>query len=96
MIIRLEEDHMNAKLLAKELAEINEVKIDLNKVHTNIIFFYLQNTDIKDEKFINELFNNNVQIDSKGNRKFRMVTHYGFEKNDVSKVINKIKLILNK
>ena len=29
----------NAKLLAKELAKINEVKIDLNKVHTNIIFF---------------------------------------------------------
>ena len=37
-----------------------------------------------------------IKIDSKGNRKFRMVTHYGFEKNDISTVINQLKLILKK
>ena len=96
MIERLEEDHMNAKLLAKELSENHKININLNKIYTNIVFFYLQNTDIKDEEFISELLNNNIKIDSKGNRKFRMVTHCDFTKHDIDVVINSIKLILKK
>ena len=96
MIERLEEDHSNAKLLAEGLSEIDEIKIDLTKIYTNIIFFNLKNTPIKDDELISYLFNNNIKIDSKGNRKFRMVTHYGFEKNDISTVINQLKLILKK
>ena len=96
MIERLEEDHSNAKLLAERLSEIDEIKIDLTKIYTNIIFFYLNNTQIKDDELISNLLNNNIKIDSKGNRKFRMVTHYGFEKKDISTVINQLKLILKK
>ena len=95
MIDRLQEDHDNAQLLANELSKINEIKIDLNNIHTNIIFFHLNKTALRDEKFILELLNNNIKIDSKGNRKFRMVTHSGFKKNDITIVINKMKLILN-
>ena len=96
MIKRLEEDHNNAKLLAKGLAQIEEIKIELTKVYTNIIFFHLKKCNITDKEFISELIKNNIKIDSKGNRKFRIVTHYGFEKNDVETVINTIKLILKK
>ena len=96
MLVRLKEDHENANILAKELSLIDEIKIDINSIHTNIIFFYLQNTPIGDEEFISELLNNNIKIDSKGNRKFRMVTHYGFEMEDIQIVINKLKLILKK
>ena len=94
MIERLEEDHNNAQLLALGLSEIDEIKIDLDKIYTNIIFFNLQNTSIKDAELISQLLNNNIKIDSKGNRKFRMVTHYGIEKNDISTVVNQIKIIL--
>ena len=94
MVDRLQEDHYNAKLLASELSEIDELKINLNNVHTNIIFFYLNNTNLKDDKFILELLHNNIKIDSKGNRKFRMVTHSNFKKNDVAFVVNKIKSII--
>ena len=96
MINRLEQDHENAQLLAKELSEIDEIKIDLSTIHTNILFFNLQNTNIKDEDLIIKLLNNNIKIDSKGNRKFRMVTHYGFEKEDIETVIIKLKNILKK
>ena len=95
MINRIEEDHSNAYLLAKNLASINEIKIDLNKIHTNIIFFHLQNINLNDEVFISELLNNNIKIDSKGNRKFRIVTHYGITKKDVHNVIKTIKKIIN-
>ena len=96
MINRLEEDHENAQLLAKGLSKIDEIKIDLSTIHTNILFFNLQNTNIKDEELIIKLLNNNIKIDSKGNRKFRMVTHYGFKKNNIETVINKLKYILKK
>ena len=62
MAERIKEDHENASLLAKELSETNEIKIDLKKIHTNIIFFYLQNTKIEDSNFILELLNNNIKI----------------------------------
>ena len=94
MIDHLDSDHKNAKLLAEELSKIDNIKIDLEKIHTNIIFFYLQNTNLKDEKFILELLNNNIKIDSKGNRKFRMVTHSNFKRDDITTVIKQIKLIL--
>ena len=94
MISRLEEDHENAYQLAFCMSQLSEIKLDIKKVYTNIIFFYLQNTSIKDDEFILELFNNNIKIDSKGNRKFRIVTHYGFSKKDVKTVIKKLKLIL--
>ena len=32
MINRLEEDHSNAKLLAEELSQIQEIKIDINNI----------------------------------------------------------------
>ena len=95
MVDRIEEDHANAQLLAKELSEINEIKIDLSKVYTNIIFFYLQNINLEDKGFISELSNNNIKIDSKGNRKFRIVTHYGIKKEDIHNVIKTIKKIIN-
>ena len=94
MIGRLEEDHSNAKLLAQALSQIEEIKIEVTKVYTNIIFFYLKETSITDEEFVSELVKNNIKIDSKGNRKFRIVTHYGFETNDVTTVIDTMKLIL--
>ena len=94
IVDRIEEDHVNANILAKKMSEINEIKIDLKRVHTNIVFFYLQNTKIEDAKFISELLNNNIKIDSKGNRKFRIVTHCGFEKKNISLVIETIKKIL--
>tara|TARA_B110000014_G_C20106576_1_gene582016 strand:+ start:452 stop:1486 length:1035 start_codon:yes stop_codon:yes gene_type:complete len=96
MIDRLEEDHNNAKLLALELSKIDEIKIDVKKVYTNIIFFNLHNTIIQDSDLISKLLNNNIKIDSKGNRKFRMVTHYGFEKEGISTVVNQLKSILKK
>ena len=47
------------------------------------------------EKVINwDVINQHIKIDSKGNRKFRIVTHYGFDKNDISTVVNQLKIIL--
>ena len=94
MINRLEEDHENAQILANKLADINNIYIDIKKVHTNIIFLNLKHAQISDEKFLSELNKNNIKIDYKGNRKFRLVTHCGFNTTDIDIVTMTIAKIL--
>ena len=96
MINRLKEDHENAKELAIQLNNLEEIKINLNNVHTNLIFFDLKSKDITCENFIKELLNYDIKIDYKGNHRFRMVTHYGFEKKHINIVIQTLKKIFNK
>ncbi len=94
MISRLEEDQKNAQELAQQLSAIDNIKIDISKVKTNIIFFHLISNNISDEQFLADLIKNNIKIDYKGNRKFRLVTHSGFETSNIQTVTNIIKKII--
>ena len=96
MVERLAEDHLNAKILGNELKTISGIKIDPDKISTNLIFFHLENANLSDENFINQLLRNKINIDYKGNHKFRIATHCGFTNNNIEKVIKTIKLILSK
>lgn len=96
MIHRLEDDHSNAKIIAKNLNNIDNIKIDIKKIKTNIVFFYLEKENLSDNEFITKLINNNIKIDPKGNRKFRIATHSGFSSNDVNRVSEIINQIVNK
>ena len=96
MIERLQNDHNNARILASKLESIKEIDINLQNIHTNLIFFDLNTTKITDEKFIKELLNYEIKIDYKGNHRFRMVTHCNFDEKNISRVITIIKKILNK
>jgi len=96
MINRLQEDHDNAKALASAIAEFSNIRLDTKKVSTNLIFFHLEDEKLSDDKFINELSINNIKIDTRGDRQFRMATHFGFTNNDIEKVVKTFKLILTK
>ena len=91
---RLEEDHSNAQLLAEKISLMEEISIDKDKVHTNIIFFTLNKKNMNDEAFLNKLHDKKVKIDYKGNHKFRMVTHIGISKTNILETINIFKSIL--
>jgi len=94
MIERLEEDHANALELAQKLSDLQYISIDVKKVKTNILFINLEKNNMADEQFLNQLNKNNIKIDYKGNRKFRLVTHYGFNKSQINIVIEIINNIL--
>ena len=96
MVDGLREDHANAKKIAANLDNIKNIKIDLEKIKTNIIFFYLEKEELSDDEFINQLLNNNIKIDAKGNRKFRIATHSGFKSKYIDKVSETINQIVNK
>jgi len=42
MVDRLDEDHRNARTLAEGWAELDGIDIDLSRVETNIVIFYLR------------------------------------------------------
>ena len=90
MINRLEEDHENAQLLARKLSEISNLSVSPSMVKTNIIFIHLKNTKLSDEEFLVKLNQNNIKIDYKGNRKFRLVTHCDFQKPAIDTVVSSI------
>jgi threonine aldolase len=94
MVDRLEEDHESAQILAKKLSNIKNLFVDLNLVKTNIIFIYLEHNKLSDEEFLFQLKENNIKIDYKGNRKFRLVTHHDFKKNEINTVVSTISNIL--
>ncbi len=87
MINRIKDDHSNAKILASQLNLIKNLEINLNQVHTNIIFLYNRDKTLSNQDMLLSLEKNNIKIDYKGNSKFRLVTHSGFRKEDINTVI---------
>ena len=87
MINRIMDDHSNAKILASKLNLIKNLEINLNQVHTNIIFIYNRDKTLSNQDLLLSLEKNNIKIDYKGNSKFRLVTHSGFRKEDINAVI---------
>ena len=79
MIVRLAEDHANARRLAKGISEIRGLRIELARVKTNIIYFDVTNEEISAEKIQAGLEKKGIKALPTGPARFRMVTHYGVE-----------------
>ena len=75
MVFRLEEDHKRAKVLAKGLAEIKGIKIDLANQHTNMVYFSLSDdTKISLTQLRARLEDKGLLVGG-GSDRVRMVTH---------------------
>jgi threonine aldolase len=83
MVDRLTEDHMNARRLAEGIAQIPGLAIDLARIKTNIIFFDLVNNRLTADEFIKQLGQKGIRLLPTGPSRFRMVTHYGINSEDV-------------
>jgi threonine aldolase len=69
---RLKEDHLKAKLFAKEISKLNFVEMDINDVQTNIIIF---KTKIDADKLKDSLEKKGVLVTNEGPDKIRVVFH---------------------
>jgi threonine aldolase len=79
---RLPEDHANAKRLAEGLAELPGVKIDPEKVVTNIVIFDVSETGIAADEICARLRERGVAASGFGSS-IRMVTHYDVSRADI-------------
>ncbi len=83
MITRLAEDHKNAQLLARGIARIPGLGIELEKIKTNIVYFDLEKKECDPDKFVDILDKEGIRFLRTGPYRFRMVTHYGIEEEDI-------------
>ena len=95
MIVRLADDHKNAKILAEGIAQIKGLSIDLSKVHTNIVYFSLNSDKISPEKFLASLEEKGIRYLSTAKSTFRMVTHYGIESQDIQTALSALYQIMS-
>jgi threonine aldolase len=87
MIDRLEEDHRNAKRLAEEIARINGIAVDMERVQTNMVLVDIRGLKVTDELFLSKLKENGVLALTNAKNKVRMVTHRGIEKEHIERAI---------
>lgn len=86
---RLAEDHKKAS----EIAEVLKNQSYVSKVEpteTNIVIFYLNET-VSEEKFMNDLENQNIIISNMGQGKLRVVTHLDYTDEMHEKFIDTLK-----
>ncbi len=79
-IDRLAEDHDNAALLGKALAEIDELDVSLQTMHTNMVFF--KSRDGRVEELTDHLASREILIEP--GSEIRLVTHMQVSAEDVA------------
>ena len=94
MIDRIEDDHINAKRLAIELAKFNESLVNVEKTLTNIVLIDLKSVG-KDALYLtNALEEYGIKVKVVDPTTCRLVTHWGITVSDIDETIDAIKKIL--
>jgi threonine aldolase len=94
MIDRLDDDHRSARRLAEGLDDINGMTVDLERVQTNIVIFRLTNPKVSPAEFIMRSEKQGVKLDWVGGNRFRAVTHYGIEREDIEKALEGLRHLM--
>jgi threonine aldolase len=95
MTARLEEDHQNAQLLARGVAEIPGVKIDPEKVQTNIVIFDIGDTGVSADELGAKLKERGVLISGISPREMRAVTHNDVSRQDCEAAVEAVKAVVS-
>jgi threonine aldolase len=82
---RLHIDHENAQLLARGLANIPRIRIQPEKVQTNIVLFDVSETGLTSTEFLKRLSERKVLGGPVDARRIRMVTHLDVDRGDIEK-----------
>ena len=93
---RLVEDHGNARILARGLAEIHGITLDVAHVETNIVFFDVAGTGLTAGEVAARLLTRGVRVGAMGKTLIRAVTHLDVSRADVERAIEIIQAVLTK
>lgn len=94
MTKRLEEDHENAKYLAKRLLEIPGIELDMDKVQIDMVFFKLDSSHVNPDIIVKKLFEKGIKISGPEAGLYRFVTNNNVDKKDIDYLINCMKEII--
>jgi threonine aldolase len=91
MVDRLAEDHANAKQLAKGLADLPGLAVDLDRVQTNMVMADVTGTGMSSERFIAAAKKVGVLcLNRDAGPVVRFVTHRGVAKADVGEALERL------
>ena len=94
MIHRLREDHENALLMGEELSKIPGIKVNLEDIHLNMVFFDMADTGYNSDQLVEELLERGIKINPAEEGIMRFVTNYWVNREDVLFVVDRMKAIL--
>ncbi len=89
MVERLAEDHANAKRLGEGLAGLPGVRVDLARVQTNIVIFFVERPDGA-ETLVQECAARKVKIHRIGPTSIRCVTHKDVDRDDIDRALQAV------
>ncbi|MGB9674140.1 MAG: GntG family PLP-dependent aldolase, partial [Anaerolineales bacterium] len=96
MTDRLAEDHIRAQKLADALRKIPGLVLDVGTPFTNMIFFNLSDEFPYSAKWVAEkLKEKNVLVGVVGEKRFRLVTHYWIQDQDVDEAAKVFKEVMS-
>ncbi len=87
---RLYLDHENAQVLAQGLANIPRIRIQPEKVQTNIVIFDVSEARLASGEFLKRLAARKVLAGPVDGRRVRMVTHLDVDRSDVEQALKVI------
>ena len=93
---RLHEDHVNAKRLAEGLAQLSGVKINPDRVRTNIVIFDCTGTGMNAVEFCDALHARGVWAQDTGPYLVRLVTHWNVNREAIKRALVEIQAVVRK
>jgi threonine aldolase len=84
---RLTVDHENARVLAQGLARIPGIKIQPEKVQTNIVLYDVGASGLSSTQFLKKLAERKVLGGPVDARRVRMVTHLDVDRHDIDQAV---------
>jgi len=93
---RLLVDHENAQLLAQGLARIPRIRIQPEKVQTNIIIYDVGDSGLNSSEFLQRLAERKVLGGPVDARRVRMVTHLDVDRADIEQALRVIGEVVGK
>jgi threonine aldolase len=97
MVSRLAEDHHRARILADQLREIQDLVLDLDTPHTNMVFLSLADGNRFDsaQQVASRLAQGGVKVGVVDKRRFRLVTHYWIDDQAIDIAVHEFKKVLD-
>lgn len=89
---RLKDDHVNAKILAEGLHQIEGIMIDPNEVQTNIVMFHTQ--DFPAQQLVDRLQEKGVAVLATGKQSIRAVTNLMVTQEQIQQVPKLVEAVM--
>ena len=91
MVPELSIDHKNAIYLGKQLQKIPGIKINLENIQINMVFFSIKGTGYDTNKLVQNFHEKGIKINGEENGEMRFVTNYWIGKDNIDYVIKTMK-----